>query len=82
MSNEDTSHAGLQTMSATIAVHGMTCDHCSKRVEKALRSVDGVQDVTMNRVGGAATVTFDSNKLDLGRLREVVIKSGFRSPIS
>jgi copper chaperone CopZ len=82
MSNQDSASAAPQITSATFAVHGMTCDHCSRRVEKALRSLDGVRDVTMNRIAGAATVSFDSTKLDLGRLREAVIKSGFKSPVS
>ena len=31
-----------------IKIEGMSCGHCSARVEKALKEVDGVMDVKVN----------------------------------
>ena len=32
----------------TIFIEGMSCAHCSKRVEEALKSVDGVKSVSVS----------------------------------
>ena len=32
----------------TIFIEGMSCGHCSKRVEEALKSVDGVKSVLVS----------------------------------
>ena len=32
----------------TIFIEGMSCGHCSKRVEEALKSVDGVKSVSVS----------------------------------
>ena len=32
----------------TIFIEGMSCGHCSKRVEEALESVNGVKSVSVN----------------------------------
>jgi heavy metal translocating P-type ATPase len=40
-----------------IAVEGMTCASCVRRVEKAIASVEGVQDVGVNLATGRASVT-------------------------
>jgi copper chaperone CopZ len=45
-----------------LTVEGMTCPSCATHVEKALRSVDGVQEVEVpgGWESGRATVTADS----------------------
>ena len=40
----------------TLRVGGMTCGHCSARVEEALRAVEGVASATVNLEAGLATV--------------------------
>ena len=37
-------------------IEGMTCGHCSDRVEKALAGVDGVDSVQVDLDGGMASV--------------------------
>jgi len=32
----------------TIFIEGMSCGHCSKRVEEALKSIDGVKSVSVS----------------------------------
>ena len=38
-------------------ISGMTCNHCKANVERAIRSVAGVEDVTVDITTGMATVT-------------------------
>lgn len=44
-------------MERKYAVSGMSCAACSARVERAVRSVGGVEDCAVNLLGGAMTVT-------------------------
>ncbi len=44
----------------TISVGGMTCAACVRRVENALKEVDGVQDASVNLATARATVTHAS----------------------
>lgn len=52
-------------MSQTITVEGMTCGHCEQSVEEALKSVEGVTNVTVDRESDVATVegSADTNAL-------------------
>ena len=48
------------------------------RVEKALRSVNGVTGVHVNRPAALATVTFDTTKTHIPELHDALLKSGYR----
>ena len=45
-----------------IAIEGMTCDNCVKTLTKAIKQVNGVKDVQVDRKDARATVTFDTTK--------------------
>ena len=44
------------TMTTTYKIEGMACPHCKATVEKALRSLDGVESVDVDLAEGTATV--------------------------
>jgi copper chaperone CopZ len=69
--------AALETREIKIA--GMGCDNCVKKLERALRARDGIKDVSIDGISGRATVTFESAKLTLTDIQEVVAKSGYRA---
>ena len=62
-----------------IAIAGMGCDHCVRKLEKAFRAKDGVKEVRVDGIAGRATVTFDRTRTNIPELHEVVVKSGFRA---
>ncbi len=41
----------------TLQVKGMTCNHCKANVEKAIRKVPGVEDVTIDLVSGRTVIS-------------------------
>ena len=53
----------------SLPVEGMTCASCVTRVERALRKVPGVSDVSVNLATEAATVS------GTGLVREVLVKA-------
>jgi copper ion binding protein len=59
-----------------IAIEGMSCQHCVKRVEKALTGLEGVKDSTVEV--GSAKVTFDETKVQQKEIEEAIIKAGYK----
>ena len=47
------------TEKLTVAVQGMSCAACVRRVEKALAGVDGVREASVNLATEKATMVFD-----------------------
>jgi copper chaperone len=60
-----------------LKISGMTCNHCKMKVEKALRTLDGVESVQVDLNTGQATVSFDSAKLRAEDLRTVVSEAEY-----
>ncbi len=56
-----------------LTIEGMTCGHCKKAVEDALRSVDGVTQVEVDLDAGRATVEGGS----LGAMIAAVAEEGY-----
>lgn len=63
------------TMTKKIIIEGMMCEHCTGRVEKALREVSGVTDVVMSLEGKSATVTSDG--ADDSALKAAITDAGY-----
>jgi len=60
----------------TIFIEGMSCGHCSKRVEEALKSVNGVKSVEVYLEDKKADVKL-KNDVDNETLKAVVEDVGF-----
>jgi Cu+-exporting ATPase len=60
-----------------IPVTGMSCAACVRRVEKALLSVDGVTEASVNLATGIATVTFDPSSTGTPELAQAIESAGY-----
>ena len=60
----------------TIFINGMSCGHCSKRVEEALKSVNGVKSVKVSLEEKKADVVL-KNDIDNDVLKKAVEEVGF-----
>ncbi|MCB5176171.1 heavy metal translocating P-type ATPase [Microvirga lenta] len=71
--------AKISTPGATldIPIEGMTCASCVGRVEKALRSVEGVASANVNLATGRATVSLASSPADPQTIAEAVRRVGY-----
>jgi len=65
-----------QTIELTVS--GMTCGHCEKAVQGALKSVPGVQDVRVDLQGGTATV---QGEADAQALIAAVTEEGYLAQV-
>jgi copper chaperone CopZ len=64
---------------ATFSVAGMTCSGCEYNVTSALRRVDGTLRAQADHERGEATVTFDPDVTDIGRLVAAVSEVGYEA---
>ena len=60
-----------------LIIDGMSCDHCTARVQKALQNADGVTDVTVTLEPGGAVIEGDT--LDPEVLLAAVEDVGFEA---
>ena len=59
-------------------VTGMTCASCSSHVDKAVRKVNGVKDVTVNLLTNSMIVTYD-NPATSSMIEKAVSESGYEA---
>lgn len=59
------------------AVTGMTCSACSSHVDKSVRKLPGMGDVTVNLLTNSMQVSFDENVCDESKIVEAVEKAGY-----
>ncbi|MCQ6962335.1 heavy-metal-associated domain-containing protein [Methanolobus chelungpuianus] len=62
----------------TIKIEGMMCGHCQMTVEKAIRNVKGVQDVSVNLGSKQAEVSYDPAITDSAAIQSAVTKAGYK----
>ena len=55
-----------------LKISGMSCGHCERTVESALRSLDGVERVDVNHLNGIAIVRFDNARATVEQLKDAV----------
>ena len=59
-----------------IKVEGMVCNGCENRVQNALKTIDGIENVVADHNTGTVTVTANSN-VDEKTMKEKIEDIGF-----
>ena len=72
-----TSAQTSKTKTVTLAVSGMKCDNCVAKVDKALRGVDGVKDVSVSLKNNSAKVVLASTSVKPEMLLNALSEAGF-----
>src|ERR671939_569346 len=72
--------ADSTTTEVTFPVTGMTCASCVRRIEKALKKVDGVAEASVNLATEKARVVYDPAAASPAQLRGAVEKAGYGVP--
>lgn len=71
--------AAAERTHVVLPIEGMTCATCAGRVEKALRSLPGVE-ATVNLTAERADVRFDPMRLAHSELGEAIVRAGYDVP--
>ena len=66
----------VPTMKKVFPVEGMTCASCVSRVEKKLRSLQGVTDAQVNLASERATVEYFESRLEMNDFRDALEQIG------
>ncbi len=64
-------------MKQSFNVTGMTCSACSSHVEKAVKKLEGVNEVTVSLLTNSMQVTYDEASLTAEKIIETVRASGY-----
>ena len=73
-SREGEASPTLHSPLSTLHIRGMHCSHCARNVEQAIRSVPGVEDVSVSLSEGSATVV---GRFDTDAVRQAVESIGY-----
>lgn len=65
-------------MTTELTITGMSCGHCVKAVEGALKGIPGVQDVQVDLEGGKATV---QGEADAQAMIAAVVEEGYSAQL-
>lgn len=60
-----------------LKIGGLSCNHCKMKIEKALKTLAGVENVQVNLEAGEAIVDFDSAKISVAELKTVILDAGY-----
>ena len=66
------------TARAEIKIGGMSCAMCVKAVEKSLRQVPGIEELTVNLASEQAYVEYDEKKAGLADMKQAIEAAGYR----
>ena len=62
----------------TFKVKGFMCGGCPMKVEKKLKSLEGVKEVSAKHPEGTVHVVFDSSKVTEEQIKKAIEEAGFK----
>ncbi|KUK57517.1 MAG: Heavy metal translocating P-type ATPase [Bacteroidetes bacterium 38_7] len=66
----------------TIPVQGMTCASCVATIEKQIKKIDGVNEVSANLALENVSISYDSDKTSPPEFIEGILKAGYKTPLA
>jgi len=60
-----------------INVEGMSCNHCKMSVEKALKTLDGVEDAAVDLGAKTVSVQYNPVVVDEQNLKKTITDAGY-----
>lgn len=61
-----------------IPIGGMTCASCAKAVERAVKKIDGIDDIQVNIATEKALIHYNPGKAKLYEIKNAIEKAGFK----
>ncbi len=66
----------------TFPVEGMTCASCVARVEKSIKKIEGIKNVSVNLATEKATFEFEEGKVNINDVADLVKEAGYNMDVS
>lgn len=67
----------MGAVKSNISIYGMTCTGCELKIEKAIKKIDGVFNVTVSYSKQNAIVEYDDQKTDFEKIKAIITKIGY-----
>lgn len=61
----------------TLQVEGMSCSHCQNAVQKAVKSLKGVDEVKVSLADKTAVVNFDESVVSVENIKAAIEDEGY-----
>lgn len=68
----------VENKEVIIPIGGMTCASCVKAVERAVKKVDGVENIQVNLATEKASISYEVGKVKLYEIKGAIEKAGFK----
>lgn len=68
-------------MKQKFQVTGMTCSACSATVERNVKKLEGVKEVTVNLLSNSMVVSYDEDKVNNQTIIDTVVKAGYQAAL-
>ncbi len=65
----------------SLPIRGMTCASCVNHVERALQSVPGISNVSVNLATETISLDYDSHQTNVDRLSQAIREAGYDIPL-
>lgn len=62
-----------------LSIHGMTCAACAQRIEKAMKKLPGIEEVSVNLAGEKLFIKYDDSNVSLDDIKRAVEKIGYEA---
>jgi copper chaperone CopZ len=69
------------TSTVIFSVEGMQCDACASKLQTALSSQPGVQELSVSFKDRQARVVYESSATNVNRLEAAIHEAGFKTPV-
>jgi len=66
----------MMMMTQKVFIEGMTCNHCAKHVEDALKEIDGIQSVKVDLKGKFAVIE-SAKSVDDASIKAAIEDAGY-----
>ncbi len=67
----------MANLNRTIHVEGMSCSHCENAVKKAVGSLEGVGNVSVDLAGKKVSVEYDPGIVAWEKIRQAIEDQGY-----
>ncbi len=67
----------MSEQTVELTVEGMSCSHCTGRVQKALEAFEAVKKVEIDLAAKKVAITYDTEVLNQQDLVEVISEQGY-----
>ena len=61
----------------TLTINGMKCTGCSQRVERALKSTEGIESASVNLETREANISYNKDLITYDNICEAIVDLGF-----